>query len=109
MSRLNVSRLMKLDDPAAQCDIQSVGSDGKLDDVGIFSLVRKRLTPSTFTHITVAGQRAGYCTFVCPPHQLRQLGDVAGDPSRLIPAEQLGRLRQRRNNRFASSDGKRNY
>jgi hypothetical protein len=33
MSRLNVSRMMKLNDPAAQCDIQSVDSDGKLADI----------------------------------------------------------------------------
>jgi hypothetical protein len=41
---------MKIGDPAAQCDIQSVGSDGKLDDVGILSLVLDRVTPMTFTH-----------------------------------------------------------
>jgi hypothetical protein len=50
MSQLNVSRIMKIGDPAAQCDIQSVGSDGKLDDVGILSLVLDRVTPMTFTH-----------------------------------------------------------
>jgi len=37
--------MMKLDDPAAQCDIQSVDSEGKLklDDVWVLTLIRQRL------------------------------------------------------------------
>ena len=59
MSRLNVSRKMKLGDPAAQCDIQSVCSDDKLDDMGILSFVRDRFNSMTFTHITLAGSATG--------------------------------------------------
>jgi hypothetical protein len=36
MSRLNFSRPMKVQHPAAQFDIQSIIIDDKLDDVGIF-------------------------------------------------------------------------
>jgi hypothetical protein len=49
MSRLNVSRLMKLNDPAAQFDIQSVDIDGKLDDVGIFALIGQRPAATRLT------------------------------------------------------------
>jgi hypothetical protein len=41
MSRLNMLRLVKMHEAAAQCDIQSFGRDGKLDDIWIFSLTRQ--------------------------------------------------------------------
>jgi hypothetical protein len=44
MSRLNVSRVVKLNDPTTQCDIQPAHTDRKLDDVGVFSFVRQRPT-----------------------------------------------------------------
>jgi hypothetical protein len=50
---------MKLGDPTAQCDIQSVCSDDKLDDMGILSFVRDRFNSMTFTHITLAGSATG--------------------------------------------------
>jgi hypothetical protein len=52
MSRLNVSRMMKLKDPAAQCDIQSVDSDGKLDDVWALILIRQRLGTTNLNRIS---------------------------------------------------------
>jgi hypothetical protein len=39
MSRLDVSQLMKLCDPAAQSKIQFVGANGKFDDIGVVTLV----------------------------------------------------------------------
>jgi hypothetical protein len=50
MSRVNLSRLMKLDNPAAQFDFQSVGRNGKLHDVRILSLVRECLTATGLDH-----------------------------------------------------------
>ena len=41
MSRLNLPRYMKPNDLAAQFDIQFTGFDGKLDDIGVFALVRQ--------------------------------------------------------------------
>jgi len=53
MSRLNVSRLGKLHDTAAQCDIQSFGRDGKLDNIRIFSLIRQPFSgPIFLTDVT---------------------------------------------------------
>jgi hypothetical protein len=72
MSQLNVSRIMKLGDPAAQCDIQCVGSDGKLDDVGILSLVRDPVTPMTFTH-TLERSNTRLLLRHCPRAVARQL------------------------------------
>ena len=43
MSRLNVSCLVKLNDLAAQCDIQPADTGGKLGDVRILSFVPHRL------------------------------------------------------------------
>ena len=45
---------MKLGDhPAAQCDIQSIGSDGKLDDVWVRILIRQRLGTTNLTRISL--------------------------------------------------------
>jgi hypothetical protein len=41
MSRLNLPRLMKPNDLAAQFGIQFTGFDGKLDDIRVFALVRQ--------------------------------------------------------------------
>ena len=41
MSRLNLPRFMKPNDLAAQFGIQFTGFDGKLDDIGVFALVRQ--------------------------------------------------------------------
>jgi hypothetical protein len=41
MSWLNLPRLMKSNDLAAQVGIQFTGFDDKLDDMGIFALVRQ--------------------------------------------------------------------
>jgi hypothetical protein len=54
MSRLNFSRPMKVQHPAAQFDIQHIIIDGKLDDVGIFPLVCDRLPATLLAHITPA-------------------------------------------------------
>jgi hypothetical protein len=44
MSRLNVLRLMELHNSPAQFDIESVSNNGKLNDMGMFNLVRRRFT-----------------------------------------------------------------
>jgi hypothetical protein len=55
MPRLNVSRLMKLNDPAVQFNIQSVPrGDGKRNDMGVFPFVRQRLTATRIKHVTPA-------------------------------------------------------
>jgi hypothetical protein len=56
--RPNFSRPMKVHHPAAHFDIQFIINDEKLDDVGIFILVRDRL-PATWLahHITPAGDK----------------------------------------------------
>jgi hypothetical protein len=41
MSRLNLPRLMKPNDLAAQFGIQFTGFDGKLDDIRVFAFVRQ--------------------------------------------------------------------
>ena len=48
MSGLNVLRIMKLGDPAAQCDIQSVDRDAKLDDVWVPTLIGDGLQQHTY-------------------------------------------------------------
>ena len=53
--RLNVSRLVKLYYPPAQFDIQSVSSNGKLNDIRMFNLVRCRLLPRPGT---ICGRQA---------------------------------------------------
>lgn len=82
---LNVSRKMKLGDPAAQCDIQSIGSDGKLDDVWVRILIRQRLGTTNLTRISLPfGRRVHRMD-----SSLMRLGIIvstifAGDPPRLV-------------------------
>jgi hypothetical protein len=52
VSQLNVSRLMKLHDPAAQIDIQSVLINGDLNDVRMVNLVRHRFIIRRPRHVT---------------------------------------------------------
>ena len=40
VSRLDVSRIVKIHDPAVQSDIQAALTDSKLDDVRVFPLIR---------------------------------------------------------------------
>jgi hypothetical protein len=54
MSWLDVSRLMKLYNPAGQFDFQSARSDSKLDDIGVNALVRQGLAVR-LGHIRPAG------------------------------------------------------
>ena len=51
VSRLNMSCLVKLNDPATQYDIQPVDTDGKLGDVGVLSFVPRRLKAVTRRHV----------------------------------------------------------
>ena len=44
---------MKLGDPAAQCEIQSIDSDGKLDDVWVLTLIRQRLGTTNSNRISL--------------------------------------------------------
>jgi hypothetical protein len=50
VSRPNLSRLMKLNNPAAQPDFQPVRRNGKFDDIGVLFLVRQRPIVTTFNH-----------------------------------------------------------
>ena len=47
MSRLNALRLMELHYLPAQFDIDSVSTDGKLNDMWMFNLVRRRFPDAT--------------------------------------------------------------
>ena len=58
MSRLDVSQLMKLYNPASQFDFQSARSDSKLDDVRLNALIRHRLAVR-LRHIRPAGYEGG--------------------------------------------------
>ena len=58
VSRLDVSQLMKLYNPASQFDFQSARSDSKLDDVGVNALVRQRLAVR-LRHVRPAGYEDG--------------------------------------------------
>jgi hypothetical protein len=49
--RLNVSRLVKGYNLVIQLDFQSVGSDSKLDDIGISAFVRQRITAIRLRHL----------------------------------------------------------
>jgi hypothetical protein len=51
VSRLNMSCLVKLEDPAAQFDIQPADTDGKLGDVGVLCFVPHRLIAATTRHV----------------------------------------------------------
>ena len=58
MSRLDVSQLMKLYNPAGQFDFQSARGDSKFDDIGVNALVRQRLAVR-LRHIRPAGYEGG--------------------------------------------------
>ena len=58
MSRLDVSQLMKLYNPAGQTDFQSARGDSELDDVGVNALVRHRLAVG-LRHIRPVGFEGG--------------------------------------------------
>jgi hypothetical protein len=51
MPRLNVSALMKFDNPTVEFELQSVGSKSKFDDVRVFSLVRQHFRFRKLAHI----------------------------------------------------------
>ena len=51
MSRRKCSCFVKLNHPAVQCDIQRAHTAGKLDDVGIPTFVRPRLTATAARHV----------------------------------------------------------
>jgi hypothetical protein len=51
MSRLNMSCLVKLNDPAVQCDLQAADTGGKLDDVGVLCFVPHRLIAAPTSHV----------------------------------------------------------
>jgi hypothetical protein len=51
VSRLNMSCLVKLNDPATQFDIQPVDTDGKLSNVGVLCFVPHRLIADTRRHV----------------------------------------------------------
>jgi hypothetical protein len=51
VSRLNMSCLVKLKNPAVQFDIQSADTDGKLGDVGVLCFVPHRLIADTTRHV----------------------------------------------------------
>jgi len=42
VSRPNVSLIMKINDPAAQCEFQFLAGNSNLDNEGVFSFVRQR-------------------------------------------------------------------
>jgi hypothetical protein len=90
---LNMSRLMKIYDPAAQCDIQSVAADGKLHDVWVLVLIRRR--PGTFKlNMAPCASRVheiDNSSRHSLAHQLRHLGDIRRNPPRLILRQQLRR------------------
>ena len=76
---------MKLGDPAAQCDIQSIGSDGKLDDVWVRILIRQRLGTTNLNRISLPFARRVHRM----DSSLMRLGIIvstifAGDPPRLV-------------------------
>jgi hypothetical protein len=51
VSRLNMSGLVELKNPAVQFDIQPVDTNGKLDDVGVLCFVPPRLIATTERHV----------------------------------------------------------
>jgi hypothetical protein len=57
MPRLNFSRPVKVQHPAAHFDIQYIIIEDKLDDVGIFPLVCDCLPVKSLGHITPAGDQ----------------------------------------------------
>jgi hypothetical protein len=86
MSRLNVSQNMKLGDPATQCDIQSVDSDGKLDDVGVLILIRPRLGTTNLNRISLPFARRVHRMDSSLMRSLRhhREHDVCRDPPRPV-------------------------
>jgi hypothetical protein len=53
VSRVNVPRLVKIHDATVQCDIQSFARDGKLDHIGVFSLIPRPFSgPILLTDVT---------------------------------------------------------
>jgi hypothetical protein len=59
-SRLNLSRPVKVYNPAVQFGIRFVRTDGKLDDIWVFDLVRQRLTCTRFAHILIDRSNPGH-------------------------------------------------
>ena len=43
---------MKFYDPIAQCGVQSIGCNSKLDDVGVLALIGGRLGATKLRHFT---------------------------------------------------------
>jgi hypothetical protein len=84
MPRLNFSRPVKVQHPAAHFDIQYIIVEDKLDDVGIFPLVCDCLPVKSLGHITPAGNRDNAIRLLADKH--RQLGDIRRDPPPLILA-----------------------
>jgi hypothetical protein len=83
--RLNMSRLMKIYDPAAHCDIQSVGGDGKLYDVWVLALIRHRLGTTKLNMLLCASavhQIDNSSRRSLTQHR-GQLGDMRRNPSHL--------------------------
>jgi hypothetical protein len=83
MSRLNVSHVVKLNDPTTQCDIQPARTDGKLDDVGVFSFVRQRPTAADWLRPVERAAKLEVRSFqrrsrsqVCPTDWTKQAAPV---------------------------------
>jgi hypothetical protein len=49
---------MKVYNPAAQFDFQSVANDRKLHDIGVFILIREPFTTTGVKHITLTGEES---------------------------------------------------
>ena len=81
---------MKLNDPAAQCDIQSVDSDGKLDDVWVLMLIRQRLGTTNLNRISLPFARRVHRMDSSLMRSLRhhRKHDICRDPPRLVAAWQ---------------------
>jgi hypothetical protein len=78
MSRLNVSRLMEIEDTAVPINVQSGALDSKLDDERVVALIREPLT----SHYDP-------CSAEAPP-LLKQLGSRNRDFSRRLDWRECG-------------------
>ena len=60
MPRLNFSRAVKIHHPAAHFDVQFIRSDGKLDDIRVFTLVCDCLPAKWLAHYNRPARQSVY-------------------------------------------------